>query len=69
MVFGHNMNEQVRVKWMAGNMPVIVVHRTDSRLYLTKRELVAIKEEIESFVDYYKDDFTEDRLDDNPNDY
>lgn len=62
------MNEHIRVKWIAGNMPVIVVRRNDARLYITKRELVAIKEEIESFVEYYKDDFTEERIDDSPDD-
>lgn len=43
--------------------PFIRMTSDDRRLYLSKRELVALMHEIESFVHYYREDFTEERID------
>lgn len=58
-----NHIRSTHVKWAGPNTPYIRVNRTDERLYLTKRELVGLMHEIESFVHYYREDFTEERID------
>jgi hypothetical protein len=55
--------KMVHIKWIGPNDPVVRIVRNDARLYLTKRELIALMQEIESFVDYYQEDFTEGKLD------
>ena len=57
------MERRVHVKWIGPNDPMIIVTRNDARLYLTKRELVALMHEIESFTHYYREDFTEEKID------
>lgn len=52
-----------QVKWIGPNDPMIRIVRNDARLYITKRELVGLMHEIESFIHYYHDDFTEERID------
>lgn len=51
------------VKWIGPNEPMILINRNDTRLYITKRELVSLMNEINGFTAYYHKDFTEDRID------
>lgn len=51
------------VKWAGPNSPYIRFCKNDERIYMSKRELVALAEEIASFTHYYKEDFMEDRID------
>lgn len=51
------------IKWAGPNTPYIRFCNSDKRIYLSKRELVELAAEIDSFTDYYKEDFTEDRID------
>jgi hypothetical protein len=51
------------VKWIGPNDPMIRIIRNDARLYLTKRELVSLMNEINGFTAYYHKDFTEERID------
>lgn len=53
----------VNVKWAGPNTLFIRMMKDDRRLYLSKRELVALMHEIESFVHYYREDFTEKQID------
>ncbi len=57
------MTKRVHVKWIGPNDPMIRIARNDARLYLTKRELADLAKEIESFIHYYKDDFSVGRID------
>lgn len=57
------MERRAHVKWIGPNDPMIIITRNDARLYLTKRELVALMHEIESFTHYYREDFTEEKID------
>ena len=56
-------NKLVRIKWIGPNDPRVTIERNDASLYLRKRELVALMEEIKDFVDFYKDDFGPERID------
>jgi hypothetical protein len=58
-----NNERRAHVKWAGPNSPFIRMTSDDRRLYLSKRELVALMHEIESFVHYYRGDFTEERID------
>lgn len=58
----------MRVKWCCANLPMIIQDRLDKRLYLTKRELSDLRDEISEFIEYYKDDFSEDQIDITHND-
>lgn len=58
-----NDKRHANVKWAGPNTPFIRMTKDDRRLYLSKRELVALMHEIESFVHYYREDFTEGRID------
>jgi hypothetical protein len=51
------------VKWAGPNTPYIRFCKNDERIYLSKRELVALAAEIESFTHYYRENFMEDRID------
>lgn len=55
--------KKIRIKWASGNMPVVVCTRNDARYYLTKRELVDLRHEIDEFVKFYEDDFSDKRID------
>ena len=57
------MSVLTKVKWVSSNFPMVIVNRNDSRLYLTKRELVELKTEIEDFIAFYADDFEEPNID------
>lgn len=61
-------DRKVRIKWAGPNTPFIRMTSDDRRLYLSKRELVALMHEIESFTHYYRESFTEETIDrvDNP---
>lgn len=54
---------RAHVKWAGPNTPYIRMMSDDRRLYLNKRELVAVMHEIESFIHYYREDFTEEHID------
>lgn len=56
-------DRKVHIKWIGPNDPMIRIVRNNARLYITKRELVELMEEIESFVQYYRDDFSDERID------
>jgi hypothetical protein len=51
------------IKWAGPNTPFIRMADNDHRLYLTKRELVELMQEIQAFTTYYKDDFTASTID------
>lgn len=55
--------KKTHVKWVGPNDPMIRIVRNDARLYLTKRELFELKEEIADFLAFYPDDFTDGRID------
>lgn len=58
------MSEKLtHVKWASSNMPMIKVVRNNTRLYLTKRELLSLRDEIDEFISYYSRDFVEPVLD------
>ncbi len=57
------------IKWAGPNTPYIRFCKSDERIYLSKRELVALEAEIKSFTHYYKEDFMEDRIDNTDFDY
>lgn len=65
------MTATIKVKWASANTAVILVNRDDYRLYLTKSELAELGKEINEFINYYSDDFSENRIDyvDNLDDY
>lgn len=51
------MPKLTHVKWISHNLPCIIINRDDSRLYLTKLELEELRDEIDEFITYYKDEF------------
>ena len=53
------MSKLTHVKWISSNLPVIMLKRNDDRLYLTKLELKELRDEIDEFIEYYKEDFEE----------
>ena len=53
----------IRIKWASGNTPFIEIQRNDERLYMTKRELVSIRDAINMFVKAYPEDFTKGTID------
>lgn len=57
------MTKKVHVKWIGPNDPMIRIVRNDARLYLTKRELLELRQEIKEFINFYSEDFSEDRID------
>ena len=66
---GNEITRIAHVKWAGPNTPFIRMADGDRRLYLkNKRELVALFQEIDSFLHYYRDDFKDDRID-NEDDY
>jgi hypothetical protein len=58
-------NKDLRIKWAGPNTPFIELQRNDTRLYPTKRELVAIMAGIQEFMDQYPESFTSDTIDHN----
>lgn len=57
------MSTTMTTKWCTVNLPMIIQRRTDDRLYLTKRELVELRDDITEFINYYSAEFSEDQLD------
>lgn len=57
------IQKRVHVKWIGPNEPMIRLARNDARLYLNKRELLALRDEIDEFAKYYSEDFSESRID------
>ena len=55
-------DREVNIKWAGPNTPYIKFS-DDERIFLTKRELVALQHEIDSFINYYQENFTVDRID------
>lgn len=53
------MSKLSHVKWISANSPMIKLARNDSRLYLTKRELLSLRDEIDEFISYYSSEFVE----------
>ena len=53
------MTKLTHVKWISSNLPVIILNRNDNRLYVTKLELKELRDEIDKFITYYKEDFEE----------
>lgn len=53
------MAKLTHVKWISSNIPAILLNRNDDRLYLTKLELKELRDEIDEFIKYYKEDFEE----------
>jgi len=58
-----SIERHCHVKWAGPNSPYIRFCKNDERIYLSKRELVALAAEIDSFVHYYLENFMEDRID------
>jgi hypothetical protein len=56
-------NRYINVKWASGNIPFIEFEQTGQRVYPSKRELLEMLTEITEFVEYYKDNFEDSRLD------
>ena len=56
-------NKLLRIKWAGPNTPFIELNRNDSRLYPTKRELVAIMHGIKEFIEQYPESFTDSVID------
>lgn len=46
-----------RVKWAGTHTPYVSLERTDERIYPTKRELVAMRDELDEFIKYYHESF------------
>jgi hypothetical protein len=53
------MSKLTHVKWMAAQLPMIILNRNDKRLALTKLELKELRDEIDEFIAFYKEDFEE----------
>ena len=56
------MKKLTHVKWIGANLPMIKVRRNDARLYLTKLELKHLRSEIDEFIAFYADDFSEEKI-------
>lgn len=52
------MEKLTHIKWIGPNDPMIIIKRNDARLYLTKKELFELQNEIKDFIDFYKEDFS-----------
>jgi len=51
---------EFRIKWAAPNVPYIEFG--DNRIYLRKVDIKAIRQELNDFMTYYKEDFTPDTI-------
>jgi hypothetical protein len=51
------------VKWVSPNLPMIRISRTNSSLHLTKAELVELRDELTEFIEFYKDQFNAEVID------
>lgn len=58
-----NKRRLAHVKWAGPNTPYIRMISDDRRLYLSKRELSSLRDEIDAFISYYDKDFAEGRID------
>jgi hypothetical protein len=57
------MTQTLYVKWAGPNTPVVRLDRNNDRLYLNKRELVDLRDEINHFLKFYHDDFKKPNID------
>ena len=51
------------VKWIGPHEPMVRILRNNARLYLTKKELVSLKNEITAFIELYGESFTDAQID------
>jgi len=51
------MSELIHVEWITGNTPLIKIKRNDVQISVTKQELLALRDEINEFMEFYKEDF------------
>jgi hypothetical protein len=58
------MNKSYTVKWAGPNTPLIRANDKDddTRIYLSKIELIQLRDEIDSFIEYYKESFTKETI-------
>lgn len=57
------MAKLTHVKWIGPNEPVIsILRQKNLKLYLTKNELLDLRDEISDFIAFYPDDFSEGRI-------
>ena len=56
-------NKLLRIKWAGPNTPFIELNRNNTRLYPTKREMVAIMYGIKEFMEQYPDSFLDGAID------
>lgn len=52
----------VRIKWIGGGHLFVETNSNDKRLYMDKKELLALLEVATRFVEDYKEDFAEPQL-------
>lgn len=52
-----------RVKWAGPNTALLISKQDGQRIYMTKKELIKLKAELNEFTDYYPEDFGPDRID------
>jgi len=57
------LERHFHIKWAGPNTPYIRFCKNDERIYLTKREVVALMHELEGFVHYYDSCFSEENID------
>lgn len=55
-------NNLVRIKWIGGGYLFVETNSNDKRLYMDKKELLALLEVVGAFVEGYKEDFVEPQL-------
>lgn len=55
-------DRKINIKWAGTHTPYIKFSDGEE-IFLSKRELVTLRNEIESFVNYYQENFTDDRID------
>ena len=53
----------VRIKWAGPNTPYFEIERDGQRVYLTKRELVSVREATKMFLNAYPEDFADGVID------
>ena len=54
-------DRKINIKWAGTHTPYIKFDAGEE-IFLTKKELVALQHEVKSFIDYYQENFTEDRI-------
>lgn len=66
MASGNNPRH-IHAKWAGPNTPFVKISKDagldEQRVYLSKKEILALAEELNRFIDFYKEDFSESRID------